>query len=155
RIASAESYRNAGDRVRATSTLDAIDPARLGAADQFAYYELRALLAIDARDYSNAKKFLTSAVPTSPADRNTLALPSADLAEAEQRFEEAAVALIGYSYSARGGDESQYSSVVERTWSDVNRTPAYRISALASRGQNDTATAWWQLADGLQRSFDI
>jgi outer membrane PBP1 activator LpoA protein len=82
-------------------------------------------------------------------------LTSAELAEGQQRFEDAAVALMGYSYSSRTGDESQFSGVVERTWSDVNRTPAYRITALAARDQNDTATAWWQLADALQRSFDI
>jgi uncharacterized protein len=155
RIASSQSYRSAGDRTRATATLDGIDPARLGAGDQFAYYDLRAALAIDAHDYPKAKQFIALAVPTSPADRNALALTAADLAEGEQRFEDAAVALMGYSYSARGGDDTQFALIVERTWSDVNRTPAYRITALSTRGQNDNATAWWQLADALQRSFDV
>ena len=156
RIAAAQSYRAAGDRARASSTLDAIDPARLDAADQFAYYDLRASLAVDARDYAAATRAIALATPATTADRNALALTTADLAEGEQRYESAAMALMNYSYTIRGADDAQLAGVVERTWSDINRTPTYRISELAAApdlGAN--VAAWWQLADALQRSFDL
>ena len=156
RIAAAQAYRASGDRVRASSALDGIDPTRLDAADRFAYYDLRTALAVDARDYAKARQTIALAIPANAIDRNTLASTAADLAEAEQHFEEAAVALMAYSYTVRGGDDAQFASVVERTWSDVNRTPAYRITALATApDQGAAAAAWWQLADSLQRSFDL
>jgi outer membrane PBP1 activator LpoA protein len=156
RIVAAESYRSAGERTRASSTLDGIDPARLDAANQFAYYDLRALLAIDARDYAQARQAIALAIPASAIDRNALASTTADLAEGEQRFEDAAAALMTYSFTVRGADDSQFASIVDRTWSDVNRTPAYRVTALATApDQGGTAAAWWQLADALQRSFDL
>jgi len=156
RIVAAQSYRGAGDRDRASSTLDGVDPTRLDAANQFAYYDLRASLAIDARDYANARQTIALAVPTNAIDRNALALTQAELAESEQRFEDAAAALMTFSFSLRGADDAQFASVVERTWSDVNRTPAYRITALATApDQSGTTVAWWQLADAVQRSFDL
>lgn len=155
RLAAAQSFRAAGDRSSATAALDGIDPARLDGASQFDYYNLRTLLFVDARDYPAARQAIALAVPTDAAERNVYALTSADLAEAEQRFEDAATSLMGYSYSTRNADDTQLAAVVERTWADVNRTPAYRISALAAQTQNVSAAAWWQLADSLQRSFDL
>jgi len=155
RLAAADSFRAAGDRPSAAAALDGVDPARLDGANQFAYYNLRALLALDSRDYPAAKRALALAIPTNAVERNTYALTAADLAEAQLQFEDAAVSLMGYSYSTRGADESQFTVVVERTWADVNRTPAYRIGALAAQAQNETAAAWWQLADAMQRSFDL
>jgi len=155
RLSAAASFRAAGDRPSANAALDALNPERLDAANQFAYYNLRALLGIDARDFAKAKQALALALPTDTTERNTYALTSADLAEAELRFEDAAVGLMSYSFSTRSADESQYVVVVNRTWANVNRTPAYRITALAAQTQNENAAAWWKLADSLQRSFDL
>lgn len=155
RLNAAESFRTSGDIQQARATLQSIDPTRLDALNQFTYYNMSALLAIDAHDYAAARQALKLAIPTDAASRNALALTVADLAEAEQRFEEAAVSLMGYTFSARDGDDKQFTVIVERTWSNVNRTPADRISALALQRQNTSAAAWWQLADALQRSFDL
>ena len=116
---------------------------------------MSALLAIDAHDYAAARQALKLAIPTDAASRNALLLTVADLAEAEQRFEDAAASLMGYTFSPRDGDDRQFTIIVERTWSNVNRTHGDRISALAVQRQNTTAAAWWQLADALQRSFDL
>jgi len=155
RLSAAESFRAARDARQAAAALESIDPARLDAANKFAYYNMRALLAIDARDYPAAKQALALVVPPDAPSRNTLALTVADLAEAEERFEDAAISLMTYSYSAHAGEDAQFSIIVERTWSDVNRTPADRISVLAYQTQNANAAAWWKLADALQRSFDL
>jgi uncharacterized protein len=155
RINAAEAFRASGDTQQATVALEGIDPARLDASTEFAYYNTRALIAIDARNYPEARQALALAVPTDAAARNTLALTVADLAEAELRFEDAAISLMTYTYSPRAGDDPQFTVIVERTWSDVNRTPSDRISALAGQTQNANAAAWWQLADALQRSFDL
>ena len=155
RLDAAEAFRASGDTQQAAAALQGIDPVRLDASNQFAYYNTRALIAIDAHNYPEARQALSLAVPTDAAARNALALTVADLAEAELRFEDAAISLMGYTYSPRAGDDPQFTVIVERTWSDVNRTPSDRISALASQTQNANAAAWWQLADALQRSFDL
>ena len=46
---------------------------------------------------------------------------------------------MGYTFSSRDGDDKQFTVIVERTWSNVNRTPADRISAFAAQRQNTTA----------------
>lgn len=155
RLNAAESFRTSGDAQQARATLQSVDPTRLDALNQFTYYNMSALLAIDAHDYPAARQALKLAIPTDAASRNALALTVADLAEAEQRFEDAAASLMGYTFSSRDGDDKQFTIIVERTWSNVNRAPADRISALAAQKQNTTAGAWWQLADVLQRSFDL
>jgi outer membrane PBP1 activator LpoA protein len=155
RLAAAESFRAAGDHASAVAALDGIDPARLDGAGQFDYYNLRSLLFLDVRDYPAARQAIDLAIPLNADERNVYALTSADLAEAEQRFEDAATSLMGYSYSTHGTEVAQFPGLVERTWADVNRTPAYRISALAAQTQNANAAGWWQLADALQRSFDL
>lgn len=155
RLNAAESFRTSGEVQQARATLQGIDPTRLDAVNQFTYYNMSALLAIDAHDYAAARQALKLAIPTDAASRNALALTVASLAEAEQRFEDAAVSLMGYTFSSRDGDDKQFTIIVERTWSNVNRTRADRISALAAQKQNTTAAAWWQLADALQRSFDL
>ncbi len=155
RLNAAESFRTSGDAQQARATLQSVDPTRLDALNQFTYYNMSALLAIDAHDYPAARQALKLAIPTDATSRNALALTVADLAEAEQRFEDAAASLMGYTFSLRDGDDKQFTIIVERTWSNVNRAPADRISALAAQKQNTTAGAWWQLADVLQRSFDL
>ena len=155
RLAAAETFRTTGDRASAMAALDGVDTSRLDGANQFTFYNLRALLSLDARDYAAANQALALAIPTDATERNAYVLTAADLAEAELRFEDAATSLMGYSYSTRSAADSELTAVVERTWSDVNRTPAHRISALAAQAQNKEAEAWWQLADALQRSFDL
>ncbi len=155
RLAAAASFRAIGNAPAAVAALDALNPSNLDGARQFDFYNLRALLAFDARDYTAAKQALDLAVPTDATERNTYALTVADLAEAELRFEDAALSLMGYTYSPRAPNATQFTAVVERTWADVNRTSAYRINALASTSQSSVSAAWWQLADALQRSFDL
>ncbi len=155
RLAAAEAFQSAGDTASATAALNATDPSRLDGARQFTFYNLRALLALDAHDYTAAKQAIGLAVPTNAAERNAYALTVADVAEAQQRFEDAALSLMGYTYSPRAVDTAQFAAIVERTWADVNRTSAYRISALAKSQQSAVSEAWWQLADSLQRSFDL
>ncbi len=81
-------------------------------------------------------------------------LTAAGTAEAQLRYEDAATTLMTYTFSSRA-DDPQNAAVVERIWSDVNQTQAHRIAALATQNGRDDATAWWQLADSLQRSFDL
>ena len=50
----AEAFRASGDTQQATAALEGIDPARLDASNQFVYYNTRALIAIDARNYPAA-----------------------------------------------------------------------------------------------------
>src|SRR4030095_7927193 len=88
RINAAEAFRASGDTQQAAAALEGIDPARLDASNKFAYYNTRALTAIDARNYSEARQALSLAIPTDAASRNSLALTVADLAEAELRFED-------------------------------------------------------------------
>ncbi len=121
RLNAAESFRTSGDAQQARATLQSVDPTRLDALNQFTYYNMSALLAIDAHDYPAARQALKLAIPTDAASRNALALTVADLAEAEQRFEDAAASLMGYTFSSRDGDDKQFTIIVERTWSNVNR----------------------------------
>ena len=155
RLTAAESFYAAGDQQAAGAALDAVDSVHLDGSDQFTYYKLRARLALAAQDLPAAHLALSLTVPTDPTERNLYLLTSADLAEAEQRYEAAAATLMGYTFSAKISDESQNAALVDRIWADVNRTPAYRISALAAQSQNESAAAWWQLADAMQRSFDL
>ena len=105
RLAAAEAFQSAGDTASATAALNATDPSRLDGARQFTFYNLRALLALDAHDYAAAKQAIGLAVPTNAAERNAFALTVADLAEAQQRFEDAALSLMGYTYSPRAVDD--------------------------------------------------
>jgi outer membrane PBP1 activator LpoA protein len=93
-------------------------------------------------------------LPADIAQRNAAVLSAAERAEAELRYEDAATTLMTYTFSARYADP-QNAAVVDRIWSDVNQTPAHRVAALAAQSGHDDATAWWQLADALQRSFDL
>ena len=93
-------------------------------------------------------------VPTDTTQRNADVLTAAGTAEAQLRYEDAATTLMTYTFSSRA-DDPQNAAVVERIWSDVNQTQAHRIAALATQNGRDDATAWWQLADSLQRSFDL
>ena len=97
RLDAAESFRVAGDTQQAVAALEGVDPARLDASNQFVYYNTRALLAIDAHDYRAANQALSLAIPTDAASRNALALTVADLAEAEQRFEDAAISKAWFA----------------------------------------------------------
>ena len=155
RVSDAEALRAAGDQASASKTLDGVDPARLDASSQFAYYSLRALLALDAQDYASAEAAIALTIPTNAEERNAYILTVATLSEAKLSYEDAAVQLMGFSYSGSDVDATKARTVADRTWAAVNRTPAYRISALAAQPQNDIATAWWKLADALQRSFDL
>jgi len=155
RLTAAELFYAAGDRQATVAALDTVDTARLEGSDQFTYYKLRARLALAANDLPAARLALSLTVPTDPSERNAFVLASADLADAEQRYEVAATILMGYAFSSKARHDSQNAALVERIWTDVNRTPPYRISALATQTQNESAAAWWQLADALQRSFDL
>jgi len=155
RVSAAQTMRAAGDQASASTTLDAVDPARLDASNQFAYYNLRALLALDTHDYADAEAAIALTIPTNTLERNAYILTVATLSEAKLHYEDAAVQLMGFSYSVSDLDPIKARAAVDRTWAAVNRTPAYRISALAAQPQNEIATAWWKLADALQRSFDL
>jgi outer membrane PBP1 activator LpoA protein len=55
RLNAAESFRASGDVQQARATLQSIDPTPLDALNQFTYYNMSALLAIDAHDYAAAR----------------------------------------------------------------------------------------------------
>jgi uncharacterized protein len=154
RLASARAYAAEGAIADARSALDLVDPTQLDASNKFEVYQLHAQLALQIADIAAARRALVLAIPTNSAQRNSHALTTADVAEAESRFEDAATALMQYTFGS-ATDEPSEQALVDRIWADINRTPADRVAVLASAGQNPTATAWWELAAALQRSFDL
>jgi outer membrane PBP1 activator LpoA protein len=152
RLDSAQAYFASGAHEESRTTLQLVDPAHLSSADQFAYYQLSVRQALDVADLPAARAALALAIPTNGAQRNSRALLGADVAEAQSHFEEAAIALMAYAWSGRGDDAGQQ-AVIDRLWTDINRTPPDRITTLAAG--TDTNAAWWQLAAALQSSFDL
>jgi len=153
RLDSAQAYFASGAREESRTTLKLVDPKHLDASDQFGFYQLTTQLALDVADFAAAREALALAIPTNAAQRNAFAMLTADMAEAESHFEDAAVALMTYTLSGRGDDAGQQ-AVVDRLWMDINRTPSDRIALLAGAA-NTNAAAWWQLAAALQTSFDL
>ncbi len=110
--------------------------------------------AAHSRDDPAARQGAQPGVSTDVAQRNANVLSTAGVAETQLRYEDAATTLMTFTFSARS-DDPQNAAVVERIWTAVNQTQAHRIAALAAQNGSGDATAWWQLADALQRSFDL
>lgn len=153
RLDSARAYYASGAHAESRAALQLVDPKHLSPADQFAFYQLTVQLALAAADLAAARTALPLAVATNGAQRNARALLTADVAEAQSQFEDAAIALMTYTWSGRGDDAGSPQAIVDRLWADINRTPPDRITLLASG--TDTNAAWWQLAAALQSSFDL
>lgn len=138
----------------ARGAIDLVTPDELDNKSRFDYYELQARLALQEAQYDAAREALAMAVPTGAAQRNRYAVTSADLAETELRFLDAAMAMMTIDYGSR--DAARDAQVwVDRTWTDVNRIDPDRMSSLAVGDIDKTSAAWWDLAISLQRSFDL
>jgi uncharacterized protein len=153
RLDAARMYFDRGAGADAQATLQRIAPAMLDAINQFEFYQLSLRLALDADDLSAANAAAGRAIPMNPQQRNAFAQTSATLAEREQRFADAAAALMAYDYDLSNPAEAPQ-QLIDRTWADVNRTPLDRMAALAG-SSNPTASAWWELVMETQRSFDL
>jgi uncharacterized protein len=153
RLDAARLYFDRGASSEAQATLQLIEPALLDAVNQFEFYQLSLQVALATNDLQAAHAAAGRAIPMNAQQRNAYAQGSASLAEREQRFADAAAALMTYDYGLRNPIETPQ-AVVDRTWADVNRTSIERMAALAGSG-NPTASAWWSLAIQTQRSFDL
>ena len=124
-------------------------------ADQFAFYQLTALLALAAADLAAARTACLWRLPTDGAQRNARALTHRRLAEAQSAIRgrcDRADDLHVFGTRRRCSVHKRSSSAL---WTDVNQTPARSHHAAAHRRHATRNAAWWQLADALQRSFDL
>jgi len=154
RLEAARAFFDNGEIVPARTAIDLVVPDQLDNRSRFNYYELQAQLALLDAQYDVASAALAMAVPADTAQRNRRALTSADLAEMQQHYFDAAAAMMAIDYSQRDAT-SDAQAWVDRTWSDVNRVAADRMSSLAATNVDATSAAWWELGIAMQRSFDL
>src|SRR5262245_55259693 len=128
RLDAARSYYASGAKIESRGALQLVNPTHLSPTDQFVFYQLTAQLALALPDLPAARAALALAVPTNGAQRNARAVLTADVAEAQSQFEDAAVALMAYNWSGHGDDSGNSQMIVDRLWADINRTPPDRIA---------------------------